>query len=142
MFYGRVFGEPEAPAVRCTLVASQLWWENQSTRVVIIIHITFKPDKKSLLVEAWRMIDNSGGRLTRQTPPRVPAATSSITIDDQGVIVPHDGELRIPYECVFDVTPPVGVVDIVLSSAELQVLGQHTYLQIPPVSWLDLVGSW
>lgn len=65
------------------------------------------------------MVDNPG-RITRSAPPKVPALATSITIDEQGVSIPHNADLRIPYQSIFDVAPPVGVGDIVIPSAVLQ----------------------
>ena len=62
---------------------------------------------------------NNPGRVTR-SPPQVPAKMSSMTIDHQGVIVPPNAVLRIPYISVFDVAPPQGITDIVILTADLQ----------------------
>lgn len=98
------------------------WWlmnSNGKTRAVIIVHITLTANAKGLLIEMWTMIDHPG-RITRSSPRQVPAPTSSITIDDQGVTAPQNAELRIPYEGVFDAPPPLGISDIVIPNAQLQ----------------------
>ena len=64
------------------------------------------------------MIANPG-RVTHQRPPKVPAVRSSFTVDDQGVVNPPNSQLQIPYTSVFDTAPPPGVVDLVMTSAEL-----------------------
>ena len=68
------------------------------TRVVIIIHITYKPVQSSVL-----------------------------TVDSQGTVNPQGGELRMGYDEIFDVSPPTGVGDIVLPTAEVQRLALHIF---------------
>ena len=78
------------------------------------------------------MIANPG-RVTRQTPPKVPAVTSSFTVDDQGAVNPPNTQLQIPYTSVFDTAPPPGVVDLVMTSAELGSNSGGGHIQIPAV---------
>lgn len=91
------------------------------TRVVIILHVTYKPNQKSILFEVWEIVANPGS-VTRQTPPNVPTATSSFTVDDQGVVNPPGAKLQIPYTSVFDNAPPPGAVDLVITSVDLGVM--------------------
>ena len=65
------------------------------------------------------MVDNPG-RVTRRSLPKVPAIAQSITIDQQGVSIPPNVDLRVSYRNIFDVAPPAGVGDIVIPSAQLQ----------------------
>lgn len=66
------------------------------------------------------MVDNPG-RVTRRSPPKVPALAQSITIDQQGVSIPPNVDLlRISYQNIFDVALSAGVGDIVIFSAQLQ----------------------
>ena len=78
------------------------------------------------------MIANPG-RVTRQTPPKVPAVTSSFTVDDQGAVNPPNTQLQIPYTSVFDTAPPPGVVDLVMTSAELATAVVAIGIRIPAV---------
>ena len=53
---------------------------NSQTRVVNLIHIKYESgEKKSLLIEMWRM-QNNPGRVMRSSPPQVPTKSSSLTV--------------------------------------------------------------
>ena len=97
------------------------WWlvnSAEKTRIAIVIHITYKPadNVKSLLIENWQMADNPR-RITQRSPPNVPA----LTINDQGVVDPPNSDLRIPYQTVFDIPPPIAT-DIIVTNAGLRAL--------------------
>lgn len=89
-----------------------------------ILHFT--QNQISLLVETWDMALNPG-RITQSSPPKVPTLNSSMTFDDQGISTPVNAELRIPYENVFDIAPPPGVRDIVITNATLQARVKHIF---------------
>ena len=62
------------------------WWLVNSlgrTRIAIIIHVTYKPNEKSVLLETWQMVDNPGG-IARATPPTVPAVMPSDSRQSRG----------------------------------------------------------
>ena len=66
------------------------WWlvnSDGKTRVVILVHITFTQNQKSLLVKTWHMAPNPG-RITRSSPPKVPTPNSSMTRGFQLPLMP------------------------------------------------------
>ena len=72
-------------------------------------------------------MENNPGRVTRHSPPKVPTNSSSVTVDEQGVTNPQHAVLRMAYDEVFDVPPPVGVGDVVLPTSEIQRLGRDIF---------------
>ena len=66
--------------------------------------LNYEPAAKSLLVETWRM-QNNPGRVTRSSPP---TKSSSLTVDEHGVVNPPNQVLSMAYQEVFDGQPPAG----------------------------------
>lgn len=125
---GRLCRKPTRVAMRC----DARWWfinSDGETRLVIIIPVTYQPNQKVVLIETWGMVGNPH-RVTRRNPPQIPQAISSLGINDQGAIIPNNGELRIPYRSVFDVAPPAGVGDIVVTTAQLQSLVRRIFAHL------------
>jgi len=94
------------------------WWLINSaglTRFVIIVQVFRNPD--AFHFECWKMIP-SGRRQTRQTRAWIPGRVQDCDIDAKGVVVSASSELRIPFDCIFDV-PPNNASDLVYTNAEL-----------------------
>lgn len=68
--------------------------ENQT---VSVVYITYRSNRKRLPIETWGVVDNPG-TVTRSTPLKVLALTTSIAIANRGY--PYYTDLRIPYRSI------------------------------------------
>ena len=78
-------------------------------------------------------MQNNTGRVTRNSPPQAPIKSSSLTVDEHGVVNPPNQVLSMAYQEVFDDQPPVRVGDIVLPTAEIQRLGRVIFAALTQV---------